>query len=1113
MKSKSFNQPLHFRRYVGKAATSGLLCLMLFSSVQTMYAGESGVANQQVTQQQGQIVTGTVTDAKGEPLVGVNVSVKGTTKGTITDINGKYSLQVPVPNATLVFSYIGYLPKTQAVGNARTLSVKLAEDTKVMDEVVVVGYGTQKKVTLAGAVSTLGEKTFSDRGVISNPVAAIQGQVPGMVVTRQSSAPGREDWSFKIRGQASVNDPGTLVLIDGIPGSIADVNPDDIDNISILKDAAAAIYGSRSAGGVVLVTTKRGKNQKTTVSYKGNVALKTPSMQQSFMNMQQWASSIEEAVLNDGTAPGSSIGAFPYWAIQAMKSNDPRYMGTVQNYLVGPNAGSIHNIGFLDIDMNKETWGNALSNSHSVSVAGGTEKNQYNISVGLMDDKSPLREKWGDDQSKRYNIRANNDIRIAKWFDLGTDLSFDRRSNVYPMQRPSAIAGNPPGSPLLTKGGNPFGWASNMTPVVAAKFGGQQTTNVNSFKVNIAPKFHLLKGLDLLGNVFFNPWDVNNMGYQNIVTWYDYDDVPYSYLSPNSSYVNREAKTVMKEQYQGYFNYKTQLKGIHSLDIMAGTSYEKEKATSFIAEKTGLLVPDLHSLNTGTTYSKATDAITSWAMASYFGRVNYTLKDRYILEALGRYDGSSRFITGKKWAPFYGLSAAWRLSEESFLKKLDIFDNLKIRGSYGTTGNQAGINLYDYIALLNMNTASGNTPNYPLFGSVAAPTLGQTITEKNMVSTDRSWEVITTANIGIDFALLKNRLSGSFDYFQKRNDGMLVNVTYPQTLGATAPQTNNGSMSVNGWEASLGWRDRIGKVNYYINANISDSRNKLITMQNATLKTWNARTTYLVNYPINTYWGMASDGLIKDADDLAAYKAIIGSDVISSSLLRIGDMKYKDLDGDGKVTKSDVKNLGDNTPHYSFGVNLGADYKGFDLSMIIQGVGKQTIIRNASAATMLVANTYQNQGTVWYGKNWSDIAEKYPNQQVTYIENDGSTTTTNLLLASVNKDPNAVPKTTNNGTIRTYNYLYSDAWFRKQNGAYARMKNITFGYTLPKTFVKKMSVEKLRVYFSGNDLFEITKTKDGWDPEATAEDPFGGTNGSNAYPFMRTYSFGLDLTF
>jgi TonB-linked SusC/RagA family outer membrane protein len=1069
-------------------------------------------------QQQNRTVQGKVSDSTGEPLVGVNITEVGTTNGTITDYGGNFSILLTGDNSSLKFSYLGYQEQSVSTQGQTSLNITLHESSELLEEVVVVGYGTRKKATLTGAVSSVGAETFDSKGVVSDPVQALQGQVPGMVITRNSSAPGREEWGYKIRGQASVNDPGTLVLVDGMPGDMSNLNPDDIENISFLKDAAAAVYGSRAAGGVILITTKRGKNQKAKIAYKGNVAVRLPSMQQTFMTMEQWAYSIEEALLNTttgGVEPmiGSDPGAFPYWAIHAMKTKDPRYMGTVQRYLTGPQPASIHDIGFLEYDMNDVTWGNALSQSHSLSIQGGGESGRYNLSAGYMHNGSPLKSEWGDDFSKRYTVRANNDINVAQWLELSLDLSYDRRENTYPGSNPRNNNGNPPGSPLLTPQGNPFGWASNITPVVQTKFGGQRNSASNNLRINISPKFHIIEGLDVIGNVYFNPSNRNSLEYQNKVVWYDYQDIPYNFVNPSTNWVNRLSRESMSQQYQGYLNYKKTFNQAHSFDLMSGASYEKEKMTTFSTQKSNLDVEALHSLNTGTIFDSSTDDVNAWAMASYFGRLNYDYKGKYIAELLGRYDGTSKFIVGKKWYPFFGASAGWRISEESFMKANGIFDNLKIRASYGEIGNQSGIGYYDYIALLDMNTASNLTANYPIFGSESAPAYGQTVTQQNVISTERTWEVIKTTNIGLDFEILNNRLSGSFDYFIKKNDNMLASVTYPAVFGAIAPQTNSGKMQVKGWELSLGWRDKTGGLSYYINANLSNDENKLLEMENADTKTWNARTQYLIGYPLNTYWGMDAGKLIEDEMELAAYKAKVSSNIIDPELLRIGDMMYEDINGDGVISREDVMLLGDNMPHYSFGVNMGGAYKGFDLSVAIQGVGKQTIIRNTSAATMLVANIYQNQGNIWYGRNYSDIAEKLAGSQVTFIDNDGTTVTRPLQLAPVNKDPYAVPKSVHNNNLRTYNYLYSDAFYRKQNGMYVRMKNITIGYTLPKHFISRLKIEKLRFYFSGNDVFEITRTEDGWDPESRAENPFGGTSGSNGYPFMRSYSFGIDLTF
>lgn len=1106
--------------------SAAMVSALLAGSPQAVFAEVNGV---QVVMQAG-TVKGVVVDTTGEPVIGANVMVKGTTNGTITDIDGKFALNNA--KGMLVVSFIGF--KTQEIGvkgNETNLKIVLKDDAELLDEVVVVGYGTQKKVTMTGSVTSVDTKILEDKAV-STPVAALQGMVPGMVITRSSSAPGREDWKYKIRGQASVNDPGALVIIDGVAGgNINNINADDIENISILKDAAAAIYGSRAAGGVVLVTTKRGKKQKAQVSYKGNVSVKTPSLQPTWMDMTQWAYAVEEAVLNSDvhkdengnwvtSKAGANIGATNYWVIQARKTRDPRFWNKVMDY----DYPEVDDIGFLDYDMNDATWHNAVSHSHSLAINGGNEINKYNISFGYRKDGSPLRKEWGEDSYKQYNIRINHDIKIAKWFDLATNAIFERTEKKYPLYGPDNTSGNPPGSPFFTPGGHAFGWGGNITPVVRTKMGGRQNEAVNSFSINVQPTIHLMEGLDLVGNVYFNPWDTNNMKQQNKVTWYNYKDEPNNLSDPKESLVNREAKTVMKQLYQGYLNYNKVLGGSHTFNVMLGTSYEKESATKFILEKANLAVESLPSVNTGSKYNKGEDEIKEWAIASYFGRLNYDYQGKYMVELLGRYDGSSKFIKGKKWAPFYGASVGWRISEEKFMKdNLPWLDNLKLRASYGEIGNQSGIDNYDYIALLNLNTPSGMSPNGGLFGPDSKPSMGQTITQKNVISTERTWEKIKTTNFAVDFAVLNNRLTGTFEYFIKKNDNMLSSITYPQIFGAGSPKTNSGKMEVKGWEISLGWRDKIGQVNYWVNANLSNDKNKLIKMENATTKQWDKKTGNLVGYPINTYWGLAAYKLIENETELEAYRKMIDSKsdkLIDGKLLSVGDMMYKDLDGDGYVTKKDVKNLGDNRPHYSYGFNLGASWKGVDFSAIVQGVGEQLILRNKSAATMFVANTYQNQGAMWYGKAWSDIAEKLGNNyQIQYTEptwgpdgmiNGSTVVTTTLLLPKVNKDPNAVPRSSNNGTVRNYNYAYSDAWYRLQDGAYTRLKNITIGYTLPKAWTQKLGVSNLRVYFSGNDLFEITHTNDGWDPEATAENPF---DKANSYPFMRSYTFGIDLTF
>lgn len=1101
------------RLYVGKALRLFFNRFLVFSvlvlTTNVMYA--------QTT------VRGKVTDNTGLGIIGASVVVKGTSHGTVTNFNGEYVLSVNPTNATLVVSYVGFKSQEFALNGRTVANFVLSEDAELLDEVVVVGYGTQKKVNVTGSIASVDEKAFTDKGAVSNPLQTLQGQIAGMTVSRSSSsAPGREGWSFNIRGNASINNTSTLVLIDGVPAGINDINPDDIQSMDVLKDGAAAIYGSRAAGGVILITTKRGKAQKPKVTYRGNVDYKMSRSQYEWMSMSQWAHYVEETSANDNNIDGSTFlgahGAFPYNMLHAMKTMDPRYINTVQNYReMGGTTSGINDIGFMDYDLAKATWGNYINHSHSIQVAGGSETATYNLSLGYMHNGSPL--KWGDDESKRYNVRLNTDFKINKWLDIAANMAYERRNTVYPSLRPSEINGNPPGSPLQTKTGQAYGWANNTNAPMRALLGGSTFRNVNSFTINLQPTVRLSKNLNFIGQIAFNPWDTFDKNYENRIQWYDYNDVPYAtQISPSTNWMRRDAKTVLKENYQGYFEYKNTIASDHALAVMLGASYEKERAESFGVRSNSLSTSDIHSVASTLTDASTvtpTDAISVWALGSYFSRINYGYQDKYLIEVLGRYDGSSRFLEGYRWKPFYGTSIGWRMSEETWLKDAVVFDNLKIRASYGEAGNQNGIGIYDGYALINKNVSSGVTHNFPIFGpdATSGAAVTQTLTQANVVALDRTWEVIKTTNIGIDFAVLNNRLSGSLDYFWKLNDGMLVSVVYPTVYGATAPSTNSGEMQVQGWEIAFNWRDRIDQFHYYLGFNLSDNWNKLTKMENATVKNTNAITNTLLDYQTGTFWGLGWEKLIETQEELNAYKEMLanadGTKLPSYTTVNIGDAKYRDLDGDGDVDYDDRKLLGDNSLRYNFSFNAGGEYKGFDVSVVLQGVGKSTIVRNSDNAISAPGrNTYQNQGATWWGRTWSTIGENQAYANATF---DYFGVQTPPVFQAVNKDPMAVPRWSK--TQHNYNWLYSDAWYRTQNGAYMRLKNLTVGYTLPKSMTQRLSVEKLRLNFTGTDLFEITRTEDGWDPENTSQDPFGGTIGSVAYPFARSFAVGVDITF
>ncbi len=1120
------------RRNVTALATLALMSGGAFPLVSTATAAPAAAVASVST------VKGTVTDNTGEPLIGATVQVKGTTNGTSTDIDGNFTLN-NVNGGKIVVSYVGY--QTKELAAAPEMQIVLNEEANALDELVVVGYGVQKKGSVTGAVSAIGQEAFADKAPASNPLADLQGQIPGMTVTRGSSAPGREGWSMKIRGEASTNNTNALVIVDGIPGNMDDINPDDIENISVLKDASASIYGARAAGGVVLVTTKQGNRngKKPTVSYSGNVTWKVSDPQVQWMTLQQWATCVEEVLYNEGISSGTlstftPVGAMPYAAIYAMKTRDPQFMGTVQSYAaLGGNADAISDIGFIDSDQYSDTFGNAFSQSHTIGVSGGNDVARYNVSLGYMYDGSPLQ--FGiKEKAHRYTARANNDFKIAKWFDLATTLSFSRRDTSYPLNNPSGVNGNPPGSPIFSSDGlHAFGWLNNYSDVAVAKFGGDKRNIFNETVVNIRPTFHIIKGLDLIGTVGYTirDWVNKETQYKNYMYNWDNEKIE-TMVRPNDNRFLRYNKAERYQIYQGYLNYITDFgtSGTHNLTAMAGMSYERNDwestQTKLLNLQDGFL-ESLGSYNPDTSKVEFTDKKETWALASYFGRLNYDYEGKYLIELLGRYDGSSKFVRGKKWKGFYGISGGWRISQEKFMQDIAWLSNLKIRASYGETGNQSGIGVYDFVGNISTSVNGSNTTGAGLFGPTGSASPLLTLWQDNVISLDRTWEVVKTTNIGIDFSLFSSRLSGSLEYFWKKNDNMLVGVTYPSVYGAKAPSTNSGTLSVNGWEVQLNWRDRIGDVTYNVGFNISDAKNKLVSMPNTTSYDQNTITKYREGYQLNSMFGLEFVKLIENQEELDAYKAMVDAADgqalgVDTSILGVGDAMYADLDGDGNIDYDDIKYLGSTNPRYSYSLNLGAQWRGFDINMIFQGVGKNQIIRDVTALTAPGRNIYQIQGGQWYDKTWGyDLGSdpRMVGQEISYysVAADGSLTPTTVTTSAAdyrtpNNDPyNSVPRW--HRSMSAYNYLYSDAWYRLQNMAYCRLKNLTVGYTLPVAWTSKIGIEKVRLYFTGTDLFTIRFNKDKTDPENMATNPIGGTSGANAYPFYRSYTIGLNLTF
>ena len=1082
--------------------------------------------------QQTHTVTGTVVDsATGNAIPRASIRVKGSRSGVAADDQGHFTITLPNTASMLIISGASYTP-VEVPATGGTINVRLVNINQQLNDVVVVGYGTQKKATLTGAITTVSSKVFQDRGPISNPFEAIQGQAPGVIVTRTSGQPGRENWSFQIRGISSTNTAAPLVILDGVALSdnteLNTLNPQDIDNISFLKDASAAIYGARAAYGVVLITTKRAKSGKPVIEYDGSVSRKFTALMPHLLGIRQWGQGLMQAQINDnyGVVPPSTsvwyeegvfasnppdsgyidLTALPGWGGSAVA-------GLLYNGLQVPTFGDVKDLTYFNTNMQKILWGNANSTMQNLSFSGRNDRSGYRLSLGYLNDGSQLQ--WGSNGDQRYNVRLNHDYSFSKAVKLETTVSLERGDILQPSLLSYSSYGalsnyGQPGMPALSKNGQPYEWGTVPSAPGWLKDGGANLTHDSRINAITNLTYNIVNHLTFTGTAGYNTLfeEVNNQ--QKQVNFYNYNDkltlnpMPVSgTLGGNGAYY---AKTLNRDTYYntiGRFQYHNTFANDHDVSIMAGGSYERDEVDDWTTTTYDLADDNTPSLNLGVNSTTAgfvtnTETQNHYALSSFFGRVTYSYKNRYLVEGLGRYDGSSKFIAADRWKAFYGASVGWRISEENFMKKQNIINELKLRASYGETGNQGGIGLYDYIQLLNASAGGALLGTAPV---VSVSTTG------TLVALNRTWETVKNKNIGVDFAILKSRLSGTFDYFWKENANMLLGQTFPAVLGANAPAENIGDLKTWGWEGILTWHDNIGKdFSYSVSVNMTNNQDKLVHYGGANVLAAGYNST-VEGYPVGSYFGLRYAGRIQNQKQLDAYNAAyaptgstnniglpiptpLASPAGQLSGLRPGDNMFKDVNGDGKLSigtsttnKGDLVYLGREDPNYAFGFNLGAQWKGFDFQSIFQGVLKRTIWRNGSTANWTIPYTAvnQSQSSAWWGNVWSP---EHPNAHFPNLHSNGPA-----------------------GSINAYNYQAS-SW-SVQNGAYLRLKNLVLGYSLPQKIIDKWKgVTRLRFYVSGSDLWEITHIHDGWDPEVTRT-----VTGNERYPFYRYLTFGANLTF
>ena len=1056
-----------------------LTALFLIVFITNGYSINNTVNNNGEINLQQLTITGTVlSDGIGGPIPGVSILVKGTNIGAITDFDGNYTINVPSSNSILVFSYIGFTTIEKKVDNNKTINVTLTADVSELDEIIVVGYGVAKKETLTGAVEQVKSKAFQDLAVTS-PALALQGRTPGLTVTRSSTRPGGEGLGFLIRGQTSVNGIAPLLVIDGVPAlnnsSFSDMNPDDVDNISILKGASASIYGARGAGGVIIVTTKKGKGEvkveASTVLRHSTIGIRPPSP-----TMQEYASVYLEAASNDVN---------PYYFFWDKESLEGMAAGEERIY----ENGILGNIYLGNGNLFDQMYGSTFSNQHNVSISGSTEKSDFRLSGGYDHNVGGLKTTY--DGAKKYNFAFNYNYNVNEKLKIGVNVSYFHKHFSGPSTGLGSESLSYDAPLFLAK--NPFGqWNSNFgvigggnNAIASTVDGGRTNNKTEQFRFIFSTNYKITDNLSFAGT-FSMARDLKN--YQkyvlNVPTYGWFGNKANSSVN-TTPYIYEEKDEGTYKNVKGALNYKKSF-GNHNLTGTLAIEAELKTSKNLDVRRDGFEDYGVYDLNLAPIdVNVATNGgAGTYGFYGYIARVNYDYKQKYLLELQGRRDGSSRFAEGYKFFNYGSLTAGWVVSNEDFLSDNNILSFLKLRGGYGDLGSVSGVSTFGYLQGVSFGTS--------LFGQNAG--WQTTATANGAFSTSTSWEHIQNQEIGLDFRLLNDKVYGSVDFFKKKNIGMLIRGKVAEVFGATEPVTNLGVMKTTGWEVVLGWRDRVGEFDLGISANMSDTRNVLLSYEGRESDNADLGFAEGLNLasdgnlregdPLNSFYMYKTDGFFKDEAEVDAYYAkytetsagIIPSEFNADTRLRPGDVKIVDTNGDNVIDDKDLEYKGDNSSHYVFGVNLDATYKNWDISAFFQGTLQQNVHRTGYLAYPF-ARRYTNHTSAFLGQTWTE------------------------------ENPTAeFPRTSTNYLRAAWNYEYSD--FMLQNNAYVRLKSLVIGYNFEDLKIGKTNINKLRVYFSGNDLFELSTLDDGYDPESTSN-----TNGSNAsYPFMRTWAFGVKVS-
>ena len=968
-------------------------------------------------------VQGVVKDQTGETVIGASVMEKGTTNGTITGIDGDFSLNMS-SNGTLVVSFVGYKTQEVQVKGQKQLQVVLSEDAEMLDEVVVIGYGTMKKSDLTGAVSSIGNKDIKDSPV-SNLGQAIQGKISGVQIV-DAGKPG-DNVSIKIRGLGSINNCDPLVVIDGVPTDLglSSLNMADVERLDVLKDASAtAIYGSRGANGVVMITTKRGTEGKGKLAVSANYSFQNATNVPSLLNAAQYAELSNDMMVNSGRNPN------PEWA-------NPSELG----------AGT---------DWMDELLRTGVMQNYTVSYSGGNEKSHYYVSGGFLDQSGIVKSV----NYRRFTFQSNSDAQVLKWLKFSNNITFSADTKksgsynigdalkalpIYPVKNEDGSWSGPDG--------NSEWYGSTRNPIGPTELNKSQTDGYN-FLANLTAELTFTKWLKFKSTFGYDAkfWFIDNF-----TPKYNWKPTP----TEETSRYKRDNKS-FTYLWDNYFLFDHTFAEKHRVGLMAGMSAQWNTNDYLNAQKNVFMFDNVHEMDNGEEMYAIGGNETEWALLSYMARVNYSYEDRYLLTATIRRDGSSRFGKKHRWGTFPSVSVAWRASQEKWFPKNDYINDLKVRAGYGVTGSQASVGNYSYLA-------SYNTSVYPFGISSGNQTA---LVSSTLANPYIHWEEVAQTNIGFDASLFNSRVMFSFDAYLKETRDMLVKASIPITSGfedTTTTYTNAGKVRNQGIEMSLHTINLTGELGWETNLTATYNKNKI--------KDLNSDVPYYINqinnsyvtmlakdYPINVFYGYVTDGIFQNQSEVNTHAVQPGAEP--------GDIRFRDLNNDGVINDSDRTVIGNPNPSWLFSMNNSLSYKGFELSVFLQGIAGNKIYN---------ANNIDNTGMAAAYNQTTDVLKRW--------QGEG---TSNSMPRAVFGDPNQ-------------NTRVSDRFV--ENGSYLRLKNITLSYTFPKQWLQKAQIENARLSLSCENVATITGYS-GFDPEV-------GINGidQNRYPISRTFSLGLNFNF